>query len=48
MTGALRTAINDTEGRRQRAQGAWSSFQENYAADVVVPKFESLYEDVFG
>ena len=48
LTGALKTAINDAHGRRQRAQAAWSSFQENYAADVVVPKFESLYESVLG
>ena len=48
LTGTLRTAINDADGRRLRAQGAWSAFRERYAADVVVPKFESLYEDVLG
>lgn len=46
LTEALGTAINDPDGRRQRAQGAWSSFRERYAADVVVPKFESLYESL--
>ena len=46
LTDTLRTAINDPGGRRQRAQAAWSSFRERYAADVVVPKFESLYESL--
>ena len=46
LTGALRTAINDAGGRRRRAQAAWTSFQERYAADVVVPEFELLYESL--
>ena len=46
LAGTLRTAINDADGRRQRAQAAWSSFRERYAADVVIPKFESLYESL--
>lgn len=46
LTDTLRTAIDDPDGRRQRAQAAWSSFRERYAADVVVPKFESLYESI--
>lgn len=48
LTDALRTAINDPDGRRQRARAAWTSFRERYAADVVVPKFESLYETMLG
>ena len=46
LTGALGTAISDPDGRRSRAQGAWSAFRERYAADVVVPKFERLYESL--
>ena len=46
LTDTLKTAINDAHGRRQRAQAAWLSFRERYAADVVVPKFESLYESI--
>ena len=46
LTGALNTAISDPDGRRQRAQAAWTSFRERYAADTVIPRFESLYQSI--
>ena len=46
LTDALKMAINDPDGRQQRAQQAWISFREHYAADKVVPKFESLYQSI--
>ena len=46
LTGALESAISDPDGRRQRAQTAWTSFRERYAADKVIPEFESLYESM--
>ena len=46
LTYALRTAINDPDGRQQRAQAAWTLFQERYAADKVITKFETLYESI--
>ena len=44
LTGALQAALNDPDGRRKRAWAAWTSFRKRYAADEVVPRFESLYE----
>ena len=46
LAGALETAISDPEGRQQRAQTAWTSFRERYAAEKVIPSFESLYESM--
>ena len=46
LTGALNTAISDPDGRQRRAQAAWTLFRERYAADKVVPRFESLYESM--
>ena len=44
LTSALNTAISDPDGRQRRAQAAWTSFRERYAADQVIPRFENLYE----
>ena len=44
LADALNTALNDPDGRQRRAQKAWILFQERYAAEKVVPRFESLYE----
>ena len=44
LTHALRTAINDPEGRRRRAQTALTLFQNRYHIDKVITKFEQLYE----
>lgn len=46
LTRALRAAISDPEGRQSRAEAAWTSFRERYAADKVIPKFERVYEVV--
>ena len=46
LTHALITAISDPDGRQRRAHTAWTLFQERYAADKVIPKFERLYEDI--
>ena len=46
LTDAMRAAINDPEGRRRRAQTAWTLFQDRYATDKVITKFESLYESI--
>ena len=46
LTGALESAISDPDGRRQRAQTAWTLFRERYAAGRVIPEFENLYESV--
>ena len=48
LTDALETAIDDADGRRRRAQAAWMSFNERYAADKVIPRFESLYASMPG
>lgn len=46
LTGALNTAVSDPDGRQRRAQAAWTSFRERYAANKVIPRFESLYESI--
>ena len=46
LTGALESAISDPDGRRQRAQAAWTSFRERYAANKVIPRFENLYKSM--
>ena len=46
LTGALESAISDPDGRQRRAQAAWTSFRERYAAGTVVPQFEDLYESI--
>ena len=46
LTGALEMAISDPDGRQQRAQTAWTSFRERYAANKVIPRFESLYQSI--
>ena len=48
LTDALGRAINDPDGRQRRAQTAWTLFQERYAADKVIPRFEDLYERILG
>ena len=46
LAAALRAAISDPDGRQRRARAAWVAFREHYAADKVVPEFESLYESL--
>ena len=46
LCGALSTAINDPDGRQQRAQQAWTAFRERYAADQALAAFENLYQSV--
>ena len=46
LTAALQAAIDHPEARAQRARAAWAVFQERYAAEQVVPRFERLYESL--
>ena len=46
LTAALQAAIGDPDGRQRRARAAWVAFRGRYAADRVIPRFESLYESM--